>query len=631
MEKNSRGEVKEKCYPPPERNFKTYTYFIMHYPSNDIQQKAESLPNLPGVYQFLDASGTVIYVGKAKNLKKRVASYFFENRQQESGKLRLLVSKIADIFFTVVTSEGEAFLLENTYIKKLQPRYNINLKDDKTYPSICIKKELFPRVFLTRKIIRDGSKYYGPYSSVRTARFLLDFVRQLYPLRICGLKLTTENITSGKFKPCLQLQMGNCKAPCAGLQSLESYNDGVNLIGSILKGNLASVKESVKASMLQASNNLQFELANEFKEKLHLLLDFQAKSTVVNSSVGNVDVFYIVKEGNLAYCSFMRVAAGTLVYSYTMELNAPLNETLQELLSFAIARIKDLTEGLNEKIIVPYKPDVEFEGVTFVIPTSRGDRQKLLAMAENNCRAYIAQRLEQLESVNPEVALEQRLETLMHDLNLKTLPRHIECFDNSNTQGQNPVAACVVFKNVKPSKKDYRHFLIKTVNSPDDYASMEEVVYRRYKRLLDRGEKLPQLVVIDGGKGQLNAALKALKRLNLRRKISIVGLAKRLEEVFLPNDPTPLYLNKNSFTLKLLMHIRDEAHRFGITFHRKRRSDKMLDHALEHIPGIGEASVNKLLAHYKTIAQIKAAGYRNVAQEVGLRQAKALRRAEFFV
>jgi excinuclease ABC subunit C len=601
----------------------------MYFPSDTLRQKVESLPNLPGVYQFFDASGVVIYVGKAKSLRKRVTSYFNEARQQENGKLQVLVSKIADVLFTVVASEAEAFLLENTYIKRLQPRYNINLKDDKTYPSICVKKELFPRVFLTRKIIKDGSKYYGPYSSVRTARFLLEFIRNLYPLRTCSLKLNLEDIAIGRFKSCLELQMGNCKGPCVGLQSLDSYNEGIQLIASILKGDLSFVKESVKANMLQASNSLQFELANEFKDKLQLLADFQAKSTVVNSSVGNVDVFCIIKEGALAYSSFMRVANGSLIYSYTMELTSPLDESLPELLCFAILEIKDMVGVLNKEIIVPFEPEAKFDDVTFFIP-QRGDRQKLLTMAENNCRAYITQRIEQLEQVDPESVLQQRLKIIMRDLHASALPYHIECFDNSNTQGTNPVAACVVFKNAKPSKKNYRHFLIKSVDSPNDFASMEEVIYRRYKRLLDEGGELPQLIVVDGGKGQLSAAVNSLKKLELTEKISIIGLAKRLEEVFLPNDSTPLYLNKNSFTLKVLMRIRDEAHRFGIKFHRKRRLNKMLGHELEQISGIGEASVNKLLAHYKTIAQIKAAGYDNIALQVGVRQAKALKEAEFF-
>ncbi len=601
----------------------------MNYPSDMVRQKVESLPSFPGVYQYLDASGTVIYVGKAKNLKKRVTSYFVENRKQENRKVQVLVSKIADLIFTVVATEAEAFLLENTYIKRLQPRYNINLKDDKTYPSICIKNEQFPRVFLTRQVMKDGSRYYGPYSSVRAARFLLDFVRHLYPIRTCTLKLNPRDIAVGKFRSCLELQVGNCKGPCVGLQSLDDYNEGVAYIISILKGDLSIVKESVKTAMLEASDNLNFELANGLKEKLQILADFQAKSTVVNSSVGNVDVFYTVKEGSLVYSSFIRVANGAVVYSHTLELNSPLDESLSELLSFAIAEIKEMIGDLNREVIVPFEPDTEFEGISFFTP-QRGDKLKLLTMAEHNCRAYIAQRLLQLEHTNPDSAIEQRLKTIMQDLHTQALPYHIECFDNSNTQGTNPVAACVVFKNGKPSKKDYRHFMVKSVDSPNDYASMEEIVYRRYKRLLDEGEQLPQLIVVDGGKGQLSAAINSLEKLGLVGKIDIVALAERLEEVFLPNDPTPLYLNKNSFTLKVLMHIRDEAHRFGITFHRKQRSHKMLSHELEHIPGIGEASVNKLLAYYKTITRIKAAGYDDVAQVVGIRQAKALKDAGFF-
>jgi excinuclease ABC subunit C len=602
----------------------------MLYSSEALKNTVDSLPNLPGVYQFMDKLGEIIYVGKAKDLKKRVSSYFFEGKQHANRKLQILTSKIVDLKFTVVTSEAEAFLLENTYIKQLQPRYNINLKDDKTYPSICVKKEFFPRVFHTRNIVQDGSKYFGPYASVRTVHVLLELIRGLYPLRTCRLKLSPASIALKKFNACLELQVGNCKAPCIAAQSMEEYDNNIAMITSILKGDLSTVKDLVKKEMMKAASELRFEQANELKEKLLLLSDFHSKSTVVNSSVGNIDVFSLVKVGTLAYSNFIRVAAGTVVYSHTIEFNVPLDDNSSaELLSFAIAERKEIIGSLNKELVVPFLPDVEFEGIVFTIP-QRGDKLKLLNLSEQNCRVYIAHRVEQIEKVDPEVAIEQRLAIVKQDLHLNSLPYHIECFDNSNTQGTNPVAACIVFKNGRPSKKDYRHFLIKTVDSPNDFASMEEIIYRRYHRLLDEGGELPQLIVVDGGKGQLSAALESLEKLDLVGKIGIVGLAKRLEEVFLPNDPTPLFLNKNSFSLRLLMHMRDEAHRFGITFHRKQRSAQMLYHELNHISGIGETSVKKLLSEYKTISRIKSAGYQKVAQLIGIRSANALMEAGFF-
>ncbi|MDR3328876.1 MAG: excinuclease ABC subunit UvrC [Prevotellaceae bacterium] len=601
----------------------------MLYPSDALKNQVESLPNLPGVYQYFDKAGKVIYVGKAKNLKKRVASYFTEGRQQDNRKLQILVAKIVDLKFTVVSSEAEAFLLENTYIKKLQPRYNVLLKDDKSYPCICVKKEPFPRIFPTRRIVKDGSKYFGPYSNIRALRVLLDLIRALYPLRTCPLPLNASDIASGKFKSCLDLQIGTCKAPCIARQSEEEYSKNVAMITSILRGDLSEVKDLVKKEMLEASGALQFELANELKGKLHLLADFQSKSTVANATVGNVDVFCLVKEGALAYSNFMRIANGSVVYSYTVELNAPLDNPPAELLSYAILGIKEMVDTLNKEIIVPFLPDEEFIGAAFTIP-QRGDKLNLLSLSERNCRAYIAQRMEQLDKKDPEVALKQRLEVVKQDLHLSELPYHIECFDNSNTQGTNPVAACVVFKNAKPSKKDYRHFLIKTVDSPNDYASMEEVLYRRYRRLLDEGGELPQLIVVDGGKGQLSSAVSVLRRLGLMERIGIVGLAKRLEEIFLPDDSTSLYLNKNSFSLRLLMQLRDEAHRFGITFHRKRRSSSMLQHELNQLPGVGEQTINKLLSELKTLSRMKQAGYVQVAKLVGKRPANALKAANFF-
>ncbi|MDR3189114.1 MAG: excinuclease ABC subunit UvrC [Prevotellaceae bacterium] len=599
----------------------------MLYSSESLKNTVDSLPDLPGVYQFLDGLGTVIYVGKAKNLKKRVSSYFFEGRHT-SRKVQVLVSKIVSVKFLVVSTEAEAFLLENVCIKQHQPRYNINLKDDKTYPSICIKNENFPRVFSTRNIVKDGSKYFGPYPSVQTVHVLLDLIRELYPLRTCHLKLDSLDIASKKFNACLEFQMGNCKAPCISNQSVEEYDENIAMITSILKGDLSTVKSAVKKQMQNASAELRFEEANELKEKLSLLSDFQSKSTVLTSS-GNVDVFCLIKEGTLAYSNFIRVSEGAVIYTHTIEFASPLDDEMEDMLSFAIAELKEIVGELNKELIVPFLPEVEFEGVTFTVP-QRGDKLKLLNLSEHNCRVYIAHRIEQVEKLDPDIAMEQRLISVKQDLHLTELPYHIECFDNSNTQGTNPVAACVVFKNGKPSKKDYRHFLIKSVSSSNDFASMEEVIYRRYRRLLDEGEELPQLIVVDGGKGQLSSAINSLEKLDLMGKISIVGLAKRLEEIFLPNDPTPLFLNKNSFSLRLLMHLRDEAHRFGITFHRKRRSSKMLLHELNHVSGVGETSVEKLLAKYKTISRIREAGYEDVAQLIGARSANALLESGFF-
>jgi excinuclease ABC subunit C len=600
----------------------------MDYPSPILQEAVETLPHSPGVYQFFDKAGAVIYVGKAKNLRKRVSSYF-SSRQFEEGKLQVLVSKIVDLKFVVVSSEAEAFLLENTLIKKYQPRYNINLKDGKTYPSICIKNEQFPRVFPTRKIYHDGSKYFGPYPSVSMVHVLLNFARELYPLRTCKLNLNPKDIEAGKFKPCLEQHVGNCLGPCIGRQSLEDYNTSIAQITSVLKGSLHEVKVSLSEQMGQASKNLNFEQAQLLKEKLQLLDDFQSKSTVVNPAIGTIDVFNLLSEGSLAFCNFLRIVNGTVVYSYTFEMSNPLNTSSSELLSYAILKLQSMLTSLSREVVVPFLPDESFKGVAFTIPL-KGDKLRVLKLSEDNCRAYMAQRLTLLEKTDPDVALEQRVMTMQQDLHLNEPPYHIECFDNSNTQGTNPVAACVVFKNVKPSKRDYRHFMVKSVDSPNDYASMEEIVYRRYDRQLKEKEPLPQLIVIDGGKGQLHAALNALEKLNLKDKIDVVGLAKRLEEIFKPNDSTPLYLNKNSFSLKVLMQIRDEAHRFGITFHMKQRSSKMLQHQLDFIPGIGELSIGKLLQDYNTLARIKEAGYDQVALLLGAKQAKALLDFGFF-
>ncbi|NLX71806.1 MAG: excinuclease ABC subunit UvrC [Bacteroidales bacterium] len=580
------------------------------------------LPSNPGVYQYFDENGKIIYVGKAKNLKRRVASYF--NRVPENGKTRVLVKKIRDIQHIVVSSEEDALLLENNLIKKYQPRYNVLLKDDKSYPWIVIRNEAFPRVHQTRQLIKDGSSYYGPYTSVMMVRTLIDLFRHLYPLRTCRLQLTADNIAKAKFRRCLEFHIGNCKAPCEGLQTEQEYQEYIDEVRNILKGNISSVIKYLKDKMTQLSDEYRFEEAEDIKRRLKLLAGFQSKSTIVNPKVDNVDTFSILSDEKSAYVNFLKVQNGAITQAHTLEIKKRLDESDSELLSIAIADIRERFHSNSTEIIVPFFPEIRFKGVEYTIPQI-GDKKKLLELSERNVKFYRLEKLKQEANVTKTPPHIRVLETLQKDLRLKKLPVHIECFDNSNIQGAFPVAACVVFKNAKPAKRDYRHFNIKTVVGPDDFASMEEIVYRRYKRVMEEGNPLPQLVIIDGGKGQLGAAMNSIRALGLEEKITLIGIAKRLEEIFYPGDPVPLYLDKNSSSLKIIQHLRNEAHRFGITFHRNQRSKGALSSELDSISGIGEKSIEALIKRFKSVSGIKEASFDELKDIVGLAKAKLLK------
>ena len=580
----------------------------------DISLQVQTLPENPGVYQFFDHTDTIIYVGKAKNLKKRVSSYF--NKEHDSPKTRILVSKIVRIEQIVVPTENDALLLENNLIKKYQPRYNILLKDGKSYPWICISNERFPRVFFTRKMIKDGSTYFGPYTNLKIVRTLLDLIKDLYPLRNCRLELSQQNIDNGKFKVCLEYHIKNCKAPCEGLQSEEDYNHNIQQIKEILKGNLKEVISLFKEEMIQLAQDLRFEEAQEIKVKLEHLENYQAKSTIVSAKIHNVDVFSIVSDEEYAYINFLQVAYGAIIGGHTLEIKKKLDETDQELLELGILELRERFHSQSKELIVPFPITVD-ASLSLNIPKA-GEKFQLLQLSERNAQAYRQEKFKQVKILDPERHTNRLLSQMQRDLHLSVPPVHIECFDNSNIQGTNPVAACVVFKNAKPSKKDYRHFNIKTVEGPNDFASMEEVVFRRYHRLLEEDEPLPQLIVIDGGKGQLGAALKALEALDLRGKIAIIGIAKRLEEIFYPGDSIPLYLDKKSETLKVIQHLRNEAHRFGITFHRQKRSNSAIQSELDTIKGIGKQTREALLKHFKSVKRLKEASLEAIIEIVGV-------------
>ncbi len=580
------------------------------------------LPQSPGVYQFYNANNEIIYVGKAKKLKNRVSSYF-NKEHYENNKVKVLVSKIDRIEYIVVKTENDALLLENNLIKKYHPRYNVMLKDDKTYPWICIKNEYFPRVFYTRNVINDGSTYYGPYTSVYMVKVLLDLVKQLYPLRNCNLNLSPENIKKKKFKPCLEYHIGNCLAPCVELQTEENYNESIVNIKKILKGNIQEVIQYLNQLMIKYSEEFKFEEAQQVKEKIEILEKYKSKSTVVSAGLNNVDVFNILDDNNYAYVNFLKVVEGRIVQAHTLELKKKLNENVEDLLLLAVVEIRERLQSTAKELILPFSLDIK--GVKIYTPT-RGEKKSLLELSERNLKYYRLEKQKRAEKKKEKHSSKRLLEIIKNDLNLPQLPMHIECFDNSNIQGTNPVAACVVFKNAKPSTKDYRHYNIKTVEGPDDFASMEEVVYRRYKRLIDENKSLPQLIVIDGGKGQLNSAVKSLKKLNLKNEISIIGIAKRLEEIFYPDDPVPLYLDKSSESLKVIQHIRNEAHRFGIKFHRNKRSGNFIKSELESIPGIGLKTMDHLLSKYKTIKNIKSLSLDEISSEIGSTRAKLLLR-----
>ncbi|HRI41430.1 MAG TPA: excinuclease ABC subunit UvrC [Bacteroidia bacterium] len=586
-----------------------------------IQTLLSALPDSPGVYQFYDKEDKLLYVGKAKSLKKRVSSYFQKDRHV-SGKTSIMVRKVADIRTIVVDTEMDALLLENNLIKKHQPRYNVSLKDDKTYPWICIRNERFPRVFSTRKMIRDGSEYFGPYASGRLINTLLELINKLYKLRTCSLVLSEENITKKKFRVCLEYQIGNCKGPCEGFQSQGEYDQSVKEIRQILKGNIQTVIGHLRELMQAYAAEYRFEEAQSVKEKLESLEKFQRKSVVVNPSIHNVDVFSLVIEEDSAYVNFLRVMNGAIIQGHTVELKKKLEETPEELLELAMGELRSRFFSDAEEIIVPFAPEVEWPGISFTVPKI-GDKKHLLSLSESNVRNYIREKRLQEEKQHPENRTLRLMEQMKKDLRLTELPKHIECFDNSNFQGAYPVAAMSVFRDGKPSKKDYRHFNIKTVEGPDDFASMEEVIHRRYKRMLDEALPLPQLIVIDGGKGQLSAAVSSLEKLGLRGKIAVIGIAKRLEELYYPDDPLPLYIDKKSETLRIIQQLRDEVHRFGITHHRKRRSKGVIKTELEEIPGIGPRTAEELLREFRSVQRIKEASLEALAALIG--EAKAIR------
>ncbi len=583
----------------------------------NLKQLVSLLPDAPGIYQFLDKSGVIIYIGKAKNLKKRVSSYF--SKIHDSGKTRVLVRKIEDIHHLVVDSEEDALFLENNLIKKYQPRYNVLLKDDKTFPWIVIPNEPFPRIIHTRTVIKDGSTYFGPYTSGLVVKTLLELFRKLYPIRTCSLALSETNIKAGKFKVCLEYHLGNCKGPCIGEYSNELYFSHIKEIKNILKGNIALVVKYMKHNMTDLANSYEFEKAEVVRLKIAVLESFQSKSTIVNPKLHDVDVFSIDEDEISAYVNFLKVSNGAIIQAYTVEYRKRMEVLLPELLSLAIVEIRERVNSLSREIIVPFLPDVELSGIEFTIPKI-GDKKSLLELSERNVKFFKLEKMKQRSIVKKEPNEVRVLKTLQKDLNLSKLPIHIECFDNSNIQGNFSVAACVVFKNAKPSKKDYRHFNIKTVEGPDDFASMEEVVFRRYKRFIDEALDLPNLIIIDGGKGQLGAALNSLRLLGI--SIPIIGIAKRLEEIFFPGDPVPLYLDKNSESLKLIQQLRNEAHRFGITFHRNLRSNQFIKSELDSIKGIGENTIKKLLTQFKSIKEINLLTFNELEAVVGKSRAQ---------
>ena len=588
--------------------------------STHLESVISALPDSPGVYQFYDKDNKLLYIGKAKSLRKRVVSYFRDDANV-NGKTRIMVRKISDVKTLVVDSEMDALLLENNLIKKHQPRYNINLKDDKTYPWICIKKEPFPRIFSTRKMIRDGSEYFGPFTPVRMINTLLELIGQLYKLRTCNLNLTEENIQKKKFKVCLEYHIGNCKGPCEGLQTSDEYEQSIKEIRLILKGNINMVIQHLKPLMNKFSTEFNFEEAQSVKEKIEMLEKFKAKSVVVNPSIHNTDVFSIIAEEDSAFVNFLHVMNGAIVQGHTIEIKKKLDESREELMELAIIDLRNRFHSEAEEILVPFEMPLAFENITITVPKI-GDKKHLLTLSENNVRNYIRERDLQDEKINPENKILRLMEKMKKDLRLKTLPRHIECFDNSNIMGAYPVAAMSVFRNGKPSKKEYRHFNIKTVEGPDDFASMEEVVFRRYKRMLDEAQPLPDLIVIDGGKGQLSSAMNSLEKLDLNGKIPVIGIAKRLEEIYYPGDSAPLYIDKKSETLRIIQHLRDEVHRFGITHHRNRRSKGVVKTELSEIKGIGDATAQALLVHFKSVKKIKEAKVEALSEIIGKAKAK---------
>jgi len=586
---------------------------MAHAPEH-IQNLLKTLPHKPGVYQHIDKDGKILYIGKAKDLKKRVSSYF--TKSVTSARIAVMVKKVADIRTIVTDSEGDALLLENNLIKEYQPRYNINLKDDKSYPYITIRKERFPRIYGLRNIKRDGSEYYGPYPSVKAMKAVLELIKQMYPTRTCKYLLSEENIEKSKFKLCLEYHIGNCKGPCENLQSEENYNDDVEAARKIIKGQLAEVKRSLKERMVQHATDLEFEQAQFCKERLDALEKYAAKSTVVSFRMTNIDVFSISMDAEFGYVNYLKIVEGAIVQSYTVEMKKKLEEEPQDFLHIAIPEIRDLFGSTSKRVFTSHAVSLKLEGVEFAVP-QKGEKKKLIELSTKNALYYRQEKLKNIQIVDPDRHVKRIMTQMKADLRMPQEPRHLECFDNSNIQGTNPASACVVFKNGKPSKKDYRKFNIKTVQGPDDYASMEEVVHRRYKRLIQEGEPLPQLIVIDGGKGQLGAALTALERLGLRGKITIIGIAKRLEEIYFPGDPYPLHLDKRSETLKIIQQARDEAHRFSLSHHRNKRSKAAYKSELDDIKGIGTETIKTVIKQFKSVNKVKQATLSELKECVG--------------
>jgi excinuclease ABC subunit C len=584
----------------------------------DLTLEIKTLPEKPGVYQYFDKNDQIIYIGKAKNLKKRVSSYFTKKHDRE--KTRILVKKIVRIVHIVVNTETDALLLENNLIKKYQPRYNILLKDDKSYPWICVKKERFPKIFITRQLIKDGSEYFGPYTSPKTPRILLDLIKELYRVRSCNYDLSEAKIEANKYKVCLEYHLKNCKGPCEGLQTETNYDNDIAEIKHLLKGNFRLVLKNFEALMLKFASNLEFEEAQKIKDHIVLLKNYQAKSTVISPSITNVDVFSIISDESHAYVNFFKIVDGAIIQSYTSEVKKKLDETDEEILEFSMLEIRKRFNS-NSKEIYASIPINSWDDAKIVVP-KLGEKRKVVELSLRNAKYHRLEKLKQMQLVDPDRHADRIMAQMKADLRLSTEPRHIECFDNSNIQGTNPVAACVVFKDGKPSKKDYRNSNIKTVEGPDDFASMEEVVYRRYKRLLEEDQPLPQLIIIDGGKGQLSSSLKSLDILGFRNKIAIIGIAKRLEELFYPNDPVPLYLDKKSETLKIIQNLRNEAHRFGITHHRKKRSKAAISDSLQSIAGIGEQTSVALLKKFKSAKRVSEASFEELEALVGTSRAK---------
>ncbi|MDB5015813.1 MAG: excinuclease subunit [Mucilaginibacter sp.] len=590
--------------------------------SFDYRAALKNIPHKPGVYQFWNEERELIYIGKAKDLRNRVTSYFNKDTNV-NAKTRVLVTKIRDVSFTIVDTEIDAWLLENSLIKKHQPRYNVMLKDDKTYPWIIIKNEHYPRIFWTRRIVRDGSKYLGPYASISMMHNILGLIKETYPLRTCNLPLTQQNIEKGKFKVCLEYQLGNCKGPCQNYQTEDDYDNSIEEIKDILNGKIGSVLRNLRADMEKAVADLNYEYAHRLKRKFELLENYQSKSTVVNSSITDVDVFSIASEEKYAFVNFLKVMNGTITQTQTIELKKRLDESDEELLTLAISEFRSRYDSHSKEIIVPFHIDIDDTSIKFTVP-KLGEKRKLLDLSQKNVQFFKKERIDQYEKLNPEIRTERLLTQMMKDLRMNQLPRHIECFDNSNFQGKYPVSAIVVFRDAKPSKKDYRHFNVKTVEGPDDFATMEEAVLRRYRRMLDEGGELPQLIVIDGGKGQLSSALKSLKLLGIDKQVTVIGIAKRLEELYYPGDQYPLYLDKKSETLRIIQQLRDEAHRFGITFHRKKRDKGTLVTELELIEGIGKTTAEKLLKYFRSVKKIREAKPEELLEVVNKKQAGAI-------